>query len=152
MNTAALIGLMGILLGFIIRDWILQRHFFNKKREAELEDQFKRRQYEFEATYRAEVAEARDVVRLYADPLLRSAKSLNYRLQEVLEQKGRATFLLPHTPQSEFGVYKRISTLYRLAALLAWICAYRKERSYLIRQTLLSQVKLRKRSKDLNQH
>jgi uncharacterized membrane-anchored protein YhcB (DUF1043 family) len=83
--TTAIMGLVGLILGLIIRDWVLQLHFFRKKREAELEDQFKQRQVELERIYRAELIGARDVVRLYADPLLRSAKSLNYRLQEVLE-------------------------------------------------------------------
>lgn len=128
---SALIGFGGVVLGLLIRDALLPLYFFRKKRETELEDQFQRRRAELEAQYRNELIQARDTVRLYADPLLQSCTSLNFRLKEVLEQKGRATFLLPQTPQSEFVVYKRISTLYRLAALLAWIRAYRTERSYL---------------------
>lgn len=128
---AALIALGGVVLGLILRDALLQLYFFRKKRETELEDRYEKRKGELETIYRAELIKARDVVRLYADPLLHSCKALNYRLKEVLEQKGRATFLLPQTPQSAFVVYKRISTLYRLAALLGWIRAYRKERSYL---------------------
>jgi hypothetical protein len=128
---SALIGLAGVVLGFVIRDALLPVYFFRRKRETELEDQFRKRRDELENQYRNELIQARDVVRLYADPLLQSCTSLNFRLKEVLEQKGRATFLLPQTPQSEFVIYKRISTLYRLAALLAWIRAYRIERSYL---------------------
>ena len=127
----AFIGLAGVVLGVLLRDVVMQLYLFRKRRESELEDQFRKRRDELEAKYRNELIHAQDVVRLYSDPLLQSCRSLNFRLKEVLERKGRATFLLPHTPRSEFVVYKRISTLYRLAALLGWIRAYRKERSYL---------------------
>lgn len=128
--AAAIVGFIGVVLGLVIRDGVLQLYFLRRKRQTELEDRLKRREEELETLYRSELIKTRDVVRLYADPLLESSKSLNYRLAEILEQKGRATFLLPNTPQSEFVRYKRISTLYRLAVLLGWIRAYRKERSY----------------------
>jgi hypothetical protein len=128
---AALIGFGGLILGLVLRDALLPLYFFRKRRETELEDQHREKDDALRSRYRSELIQTRDVVRLYADPLLQSCKSLNYRLKEILEQKGRATFLLPQTPQSEFIVYKRISTLYRLATLLGWIRAYRKERSYL---------------------
>lgn len=118
-------------MGVLLRDVVMQLYIFRKRRESELDDQFRKRKDELETKYRNELIRAQDVVRLYSDPLLQSCRSLNFRLKEVLEQKGRATFLLPQTPQSDFVVYKRISTLYRLAALLGWIRAYRKERSYL---------------------
>lgn len=89
----------------------MQLYIFRKRRESELDDQFRKRKDELEAKYRNELIRAQDVVRLYSDPLLQSCKSLNFRLKEVLEQKGRATFLLAQTPQSDFVVYKRISTL-----------------------------------------
>ena len=127
----AFIGLAGVVIGVLLRDVVMQLYLFRKRRESELEDQFRKRRDELDARYRNELIQAQDVVRLYSDPLLQSCRSLNFRLKEVLEQKGRATFLLPQTPRSEFVVYKRISTLYRLAALLGWIRAYRKERSYL---------------------
>ena len=127
----AFVGLSGVILGLLLRDVVMQLYVFRKRRESELEDQFRKRTDELDARYRSEIIRAQDVVRLYSDPLLQSCRSLNFRLKEVLKQKGRATFLLPQTPRSEFVVYKRISTLYRLAALLGWIRAYRKERSYL---------------------
>jgi hypothetical protein len=127
----AFVGLAGVVLGFILRDVVMPLYIFRKRRESELEDQFRKRRDDLEAQYRNELIDAHDVVRLYSDPLLQSCRSLNFRLKEVLQQKGRATFLLPQTPRSEFVVYKRISTLYRLAALLGWIRAYRRERSYL---------------------
>src|SRR5438874_4537609 len=133
---AALIGFGGLVLGLLLRDALLPLYFFRKRRETELEDRYKEREDVLEARYRSDLIQARDVVRLCADPLLQSCKSLNYRLKEVLEQKRRATFLLPQTPPSEFIVYTRLSTLYRLACLLRWIRAYRTERSYLVSSEL----------------
>lgn len=70
------------------------------------------------------------VVRLYADPLLAAVRSLRFRLDEVITP-GQSRYLLAESPQIPFFEYKRISTLYRLAALLGWISAFRRERSHL---------------------
>jgi hypothetical protein len=119
-TKTALIGLGGVVLGLVVRDVVVQLYVFRKKRKDDIEN-----------LYHNELIKNRDVARLYADPLLQSCKGLNFRFKEMLDQEGRAEFLLPQTPQSTFVVYKRISTLYRLAALLGWIKAYRTERSYL---------------------
>jgi hypothetical protein len=56
--------------------------------------------------------------------------SLRVRLSEIIEMK-QARYLLASAPKIAFLEYKKISTLYRIAALLAWIRAIRRERSYL---------------------
>jgi hypothetical protein len=112
---AALIGLVGLLIGLFVRDVVLQLHLINLKRQQEEHD--KQRAYQ-------------DAVWNYAAPLLRAVESLMYRLQEIVDQ-GPAIYFLPESPKSIYSDYKRISTLYRLAAILGWVRAYRKERSYL---------------------
>src|SRR5262245_48575627 len=101
-TKAALLTLSGVLASLIIRDVVVQLYTFRKKRDFELLDQLWKRNQELETQRHNELIRAHDVVRLYADPLLQSCTSLRFRLQEVIQQKGRATFLLPHTPQSEF--------------------------------------------------
>jgi hypothetical protein len=60
-----------------------------------------------------------------------------WRLHEALEQPGRGRFLkLVEMPAatnkySTYGAYKKLSTLYRLAVVLGWIRACRREFSYL---------------------
>ncbi len=73
----------------------------------------------------------------YADPLASATVTLMWRLHEALDQAGRGRFLkLVGVPDSTnkystFGAYKKLSTLYRVAALLGWIRACRREFSYL---------------------
>jgi hypothetical protein len=79
----------------------------------------------------------RAVYARYAEPLSLATVSLLWRLHEALEQPGRGRFLkmvgVPPTTNkySTFGAYKKLSTLYRLAALLGLIRACRREFSYL---------------------
>lgn len=79
----------------------------------------------------------RAVYARYAEPLSLATVSLLWRLHEALEQPGRGRFLKivgvpPSTNKySTFGAYKKLSTLYRLAALLGLIRACRREFSYL---------------------
>ena len=60
-----------------------------------------------------------------------------WRLNEALNQPGRGRWLLlkgipiPGNRFSTFGAYKKVSTLYRLAVLLGWLRACRREFSYL---------------------
>ncbi len=72
----------------------------------------------------------RDVVWQYAAPLRREVDSLKWRLEEIIQDRP-ATYLLPDAPKSVYVEYKRVSTLYRIAAVFGWIRALRKERSYL---------------------
>jgi hypothetical protein len=114
LETAA-IAAVGALLGVILKDIIFKL----------VED------------YRTKKETLRAVYARYADPLSIATVSLLWRLHEALEQPGRGRFLkligVPPTTNkySTFGVYKKLSTLYRLAALLGWIRACRREFSYL---------------------
>lgn len=77
-------------------------------------------------------AEARlEVYRLYADPLAQFATSLLWRFSEIFDQPGRGTFLTAKPPRTDFEDYKFTSTKYRLASLLGWIRALRRELSFL---------------------
>jgi len=73
----------------------------------------------------------------YGEPLSSSSSRLMWRLAEIFEQPVRAGFLKVDicTPASNkyavFANYKKISTLYRLAELLAWVRACRIEFSSL---------------------
>lgn len=118
-NTAAmktaLIAALGALLGVILKDLIFKRWEERRNRRVALDAVFTR----------------------YADPLATAATNLMWRLNEVFNRPGRGRFLrLKGVPTarnrySTFGAYKKISTLYRLAALLGWIRACRREFSYL---------------------
>jgi len=87
--------------------------------------------------YRTRKATLGVIYSRYADPLSSSAVSLMWRIHEALAEPGRGRFLkLVGTPAtankySTFGTYKKLSTLYRLAVLLGWLRACRREFSYL---------------------
>ena len=72
----------------------------------------------------------------YSKPLAASACSLLIRLNEIVLQKHRpvylksAGFLDGKGQGSAFRVYKKLSTLYRLATLIGWIRACRREYSF----------------------
>src|SRR5690348_14275342 len=116
---AAFIGFLGALVGLIVRDVVMAVFLAKQKRQQEISDRE-------DARGRAN----RDLVRAYSDPLLQSAGSLRARLDEIINS-GRAEYLLPRAPKTSFNEYKKISTIYRLAVVLAWIRAFRRERSYL---------------------
>jgi hypothetical protein len=73
----------------------------------------------------------------YSHPLVTSAVSLLNRLHEILYQQHRPVYLLgggfqiASSPGGEYRSYKKLSTVYRLAAVLGWIRACRREFSYL---------------------
>ena len=71
-----------------------------------------------------------NMIRRYADPLKLAARNLAVRLSEFHSRECRRYFA-NDAPDNEFYEYKRLSTIYRLAALLGWIRAFRRERSYL---------------------
>jgi hypothetical protein len=117
--VAALIALGGVLLGVIVRDVWVTPHLARKKRAEEVVDRKE-----------AEARKHHDRVRAYADPLADAVSSLRSRLAEIIERKN-ARYLLADAPKITFLEYKKISTIYRIAALLSWIRAVRRERSYL---------------------
>lgn len=114
LETAA-IAAIGALLGVLLKDLIFKLWEENRTKKETL----------------------RAVYSRYAEPLSLATVSLLWRLHEALEQPGRGRFLkmvgVPPTTNkySTFGAYKKVSTLYRLAALLGWIRACRREFSYL---------------------
>ena len=116
---AALIALAGIAVGLIGRDVIMALVLARKKRAQEIHDKFKSRGQSH-----------RELVRHYSDPLFEAVRSLRARLDEIIEGR-QATYLLADTSKNDFMDYKRVSTFYRFAALLGWIRAFRRERSYL---------------------
>lgn len=67
----------------------------------------------------------------YVDPLHSAASKLFWRFKEIFSEDGRGVYLTASAPTTEFNIYKIRSTLYRLASLLGWIRAFRKEMSYL---------------------
>ncbi len=73
----------------------------------------------------------------YSKPLAASATHLLHRLHEMLLTESRPVFLKPGSVASgagqgpAFWAYKKLSTYYRLATLMGWIRACRREFSYL---------------------
>lgn len=117
--VSGLIGFAGIVVGLIGRDFVMAPLLARWKRAEEVQDK-----------KAEEESERHELVRIYSDPLLIAVRDLKTRLQEITTA-GQARYLLVHAPKNEFVVYKRISTFYRLAALLGWIRAFRRERGYL---------------------
>jgi hypothetical protein len=66
-------------------------------------------------------------LRLYIEPLVVSAKKLFWRLDEVFSSEGSGAYLRSDVPNSEYNQYKKASTLYRLASVLGWKRAFRRE-------------------------
>lgn len=127
---AAFLPLVGVIVGLVARDIVMAIHLLRQKRAQELEDR-----------KNAENKQHQDLVRLYSDPLKDAVTSLRYRLKEIVEQK-QARYLLADAPNTPFLDYKRISTLYRIAAVLGWIRAIRRERSYLDPQQASASIEM----------
>jgi hypothetical protein len=79
----------------------------------------------------------RAIYERYSNPLVSSAISLLIRLHEILYQRHRPVYLhgdginANSNPGGSFRAYKKLSTMYRLAVVLGWIRACRREFSYL---------------------
>jgi hypothetical protein len=78
------------------------------------------------------------IYRRYSNPLVTSAVSLLHRLNEILFVEHRPIYLTKaHQVGPKQGLgrsyasYKRLSSIYRLAVVLGWIRACRREFSYL---------------------
>ena len=106
---AALIAAIVTLVGIVIKDVVIALWHERKKSEKELLAVFQK----------------------YADPLSSAATSLLWRLHEVFSIEGRGAYLKSDAPANPYNDYKKLSTLYRLACLVAWIRAFRRELSYL---------------------
>ena len=106
---AALIASIVTILGIFLKDFVFHKLMLKRELDKERLDVYKR----------------------YAEPLAKSSESLFWRLNEVYNVRGRAHFLMRSDTVTEFENYKYISTLYRLASLLGWVYAIKKEQSYL---------------------
>ena len=71
--------------------------------------------------------QALSIYRHYANPIESATQSLFWRLHEILGKKSRGTFLISRKRNTQFSQYKYDSTLYRIAALIGWLRAYRRE-------------------------
>ncbi len=71
------------------------------------------------------------VFQRYADPLGSALASLVYRLNEILHDPGRGAYLRGDAPVNPYNTHKRLSTIYRIVAVIAWMRAIRREQSYL---------------------
>jgi len=106
---AALIGALASIIVGILRDFVSK--WWSQKREAE--------------------KSAEDVYRRYAEPLGSAVTSLMWRLREIFSKDGRASsYLTGQGPKTTFEDYKLRSTYYRLAAVLGWLRALRRELSF----------------------
>ena len=72
-------------------------------------------------------ASSRAVYRKYSDPITSSATGLLWRLHEVFDGSGAGYYLVAHQHPAAFEHYKAVSTLYRIAAMLGWVRALRRE-------------------------
>ena len=104
----ALIGIVATLITLILKDVLF--HLWREKR--------------------ADEKTALSVYRNYADPLLHASISLFWRLRETLVDEGRGAYLKNNGSESEFDKYKFDSTLYRLATIIAWLRAYKRELAF----------------------
>lgn len=99
-----------------------------------VKDLFLKRLEEGRSDRRAKTA----IYERYSNPLVTSAISLLHRLNEILFKEHRPVYL-QKGPRLALGAdlhrsylyYKRLSTAYRVAAVLGWIRACRREFSYL---------------------
>lgn len=82
---------------------------------------------------RADSKQQSDRLRLYIEPLVLSVKKLFWRLNEIFGSDGRGIFLRSDVPANEFNEYKKASTLYRVACVLGWKRAFRKELTFVKR-------------------
>ncbi len=106
---AAVIGAVVTLFGILIKDFVIAFWQERKKREQNQLAVFQK----------------------YADPLSSAATGLLWRLNEVFSKEGRGAYLRADAPPNTYNNYKKVSTLYRLASLIGWIRAFRRELSYL---------------------
>jgi hypothetical protein len=71
------------------------------------------------------------VYRKYADPIHVTTDRLLWRMKEIFDGSGAGYYLVGKEHRAPFEHYKAVRTLYRLAALLGWIRALRRELFFL---------------------
>lgn len=103
---SALIGAVVAVIGIVVKDVVLRL----------LEEKRHRRRSK------------RQLLALYAKPIIKSAETLSWRLREVFTFRG--SFLRKHDVDDDFLHHKFLSTVYRLCALLGWLTALNRELAY----------------------
>lgn len=73
------------------------------------------------------VESSRAIYRKYSDPITSAATGLLWRLHEVFDGSGAGYYLVDRQHPATFEHYKAVSTLYRIAAMLGWVRALRRE-------------------------
>ena len=63
----------------------------------------------------------------YLNPIVVSLEALMWRLDEILNQKGRGVYLRKEGSGSQYADYKRISTVYRICVAIGWFRAFERE-------------------------
>lgn len=92
-------------------------------------------------------AEKLETYKIYATPLVNSASSLFWRLNEIFET--RSSYLKNNAPSNSFNNYKYLSTIYRLIAVISWIRAIEKEISYIKFKSKTQNIKIKNALKEL---
>ena len=113
--VAALIAVGGTLFGLVVRELVISINLAAKERRLKIDLLSQQRQHQLEDKALNDRERRQDIVRRYGDPLFRSLQSLEYRFKELLEQPGRADYLLSDSRYSEYDHYKFMSTLYRFS-------------------------------------
>lgn len=67
----------------------------------------------------------------YAQPIAASCSDLFWRLREIFGQQRAEIYLKGHEHRTKYEHYKALSTLYRIAGVIAWIRALRRELVYI---------------------
>ena len=63
----------------------------------------------------------------YIRPIVLSLEGLMWRLDEIVNMPGRGAYLSQPAGSSSYAEYKNISTVYRLAVVIAWFRAFERE-------------------------
>ncbi|MCX8999947.1 hypothetical protein NOF55_22840 [Rhizobiaceae bacterium BDR2-2] len=63
----------------------------------------------------------------YVRPIAVSLQDLLWRLDEIINKPGRGAYLSQPAGSSNYAEYKRISTVYRLAVVIAWFRGFERE-------------------------
>ncbi|WP_417512919.1 hypothetical protein [Minwuia sp.] len=103
--VVAALSIGGAIIGIFLKE-VVVRIFLEERKEEKL---------------------SRKIFSSYFDPIESASSDLFWRLNEFLVYRGRDSFFSNRETATKYEKYKFDSTLYRIAALLGWIRAYRRE-------------------------
>ncbi|MFV1589912.1 hypothetical protein [Phaeobacter sp. JH20_39] len=84
----------------------------------------------------------------YVRPIALSLQDLMWRLDEIVNKPGRGAYLSQPAGSSNYAEYKRISTVYRLAVVIAWFRGFERELLTLRSVDIVDSDKLRMAMQD----